>query len=59
MTGKKFKAAAAQIEERLYSLEEAIPLVQKVRYAGFDESVEVALRLGVNPKHADQMFAAR
>ena len=55
MTGKKFKAAAAQIEERLYSLEEAIPLVQKVRYAGFDESVEVALRLGVNPKHADQM----
>ena len=53
--GKKFKAAAEQVEERLYSLEEAVPLVQKVRYAGFDESVELALRLGVNPKHADQM----
>ena len=34
---------------------EAIPLLQKIGYAGFDESVEVALRLGVNPKHADQM----
>jgi len=53
--GKRFKAAAEQVEERLYSLEEAIPLLQKVRYAGFDESVELALRLGVNPKHADQM----
>ena len=53
--GKKFKAAAEQIEDRFYSLEEAIPLVQKVRYAKFDESVELALRLGVNPKHADQM----
>ena len=53
--GKKFRAAAEQVEDRHYSLEEAIPLVQKVRYAGFDESVEMALRLGVNPKHADQM----
>ena len=32
-----------------------MPLLQKIGYAGFDESVEVALRLGVNPKHADQM----
>ena len=52
---KKFKAAAEQIEDRPYHLDEAIPLVQKVGYASFDESVEVALRLGVNPKHADQM----
>lgn len=53
--GKKYRAAAAQLERRLYSLEEAIPLVKKIRYANFDETVEVHMRLGVNPKHADQM----
>lgn len=53
--GKKFRAAAEQVEDRVYGLAEAISLVQKVRYAGFDESVEMALRLGVDPKHADQM----
>ena len=53
--GKKFTAAAAQVEDRGYSLEEAIPLVQKVKFAKFDETVEVAMRLGVDPKHADQM----
>src|SRR5262249_24438764 len=37
------------------SIEEAIPLVQKVKYAKFDETVELTLRLGVDPKHADQM----
>ena len=54
-SGKKFKAADAQIEDRDYSLGEAISLMQKVRFAGFDESVEIAMRLGGNPKHADQM----
>jgi large subunit ribosomal protein L1 len=53
--GKKFTAAAAQVEDRHYSIEEAIPLIQKVKYAKFDETVEVAMRLGVDPKHADQM----
>ena len=53
--GKKFTAAASQVEARPYTLEEAIPLVQKVKYAKFDETVELALRLGVDPKHADQM----
>jgi len=53
--GKKFTAAAAQVEDRPYSLEEAIPLVQKVKYAKFDETVELSMRLGVDPKHADQM----
>src|SRR5437870_5363486 len=53
--GKKFTAAAAQIQERPYTIEEAIPLIQKVKYAKFDETVEVAMRLGVDPKHADQM----
>jgi large subunit ribosomal protein L1 len=53
--GKKYLAAAAQVHERPYTLEEAIPLVQKIKYAKFDETVELSLRLGVDPKHADQM----
>jgi large subunit ribosomal protein L1 len=53
--GKKFAAAAAQVQARTYSIEEAIPLIQKVKYAKFDETVEIAMRLGVDPKHADQM----
>jgi large subunit ribosomal protein L1 len=53
--GKKFTAAAAQVQGRTYSIEEAIPLIQKVKYAKFDETVEIAMRLGVDPKHADQM----
>ncbi len=54
-SGKKFAAAAKQVEERPYTLEEAVPLVQKVKFAKFDETVELHLRLGVDPKHADQM----
>jgi large subunit ribosomal protein L1 len=54
-TGKKFTAASKQIPERLHTLEDAIPLMQKVKFAKFDETVEIALRLGVDPKHADQM----
>jgi large subunit ribosomal protein L1 len=53
--GKKFEAAKAQVEERAYTLEEALPLVQKVKFAKFDETVELSIRLGVDPKHADQM----
>ena len=53
--GKKFTAAAAQVENRPYTIEDAIPLLQKVKYTKFDETVELALRLGVDPKHADQM----
>src|SRR5687767_10346529 len=53
--GKKFTAAAAQVQDRAYTIEEAIPLVQKVKYAKFDETVELSMRLGVDPKHADQM----
>jgi len=54
-TGKKFRAAAEQVAEKPYTLEEAIPLVQKLKFTKFDETVEMALRLGVDPKHADQM----
>jgi large subunit ribosomal protein L1 len=53
--GKKFEAAKAQVEDRAYTLEEALPLVQKVKFAKFDETVELSIRLGVDPKHADQM----
>ena len=54
--GKKFTAARAQLaRDRTYSIEDAMPLIQKVKYVKFDETVEMALRLGVDPKHADQM----
>jgi large subunit ribosomal protein L1 len=53
--GKKYTAAAQQVQTRPYSLEEAVPLVQKIKFTKFDETVEVHMRLGVDPKHADQM----
>ena len=53
--GKRFKKAKSQVENKVYKLEEAIPLVKKLATAKFDETVEIALRLGVDPKHADQM----
>src|SRR5438477_9037813 len=54
--GKKFTAARAQVAStRTYTIEDAIPLVQKVKFAKFDETVDMSLRLGVDPKHADQM----
>jgi len=54
-TGKHYQAASKQVEARPYPLEEAIPLLQKIKFAKFDETVEVHMRLGVDPKHADQM----
>jgi large subunit ribosomal protein L1 len=54
--GRKFTAARAQVAaDRTYTIEEATALVQKVKFAKFDETVELSLRLGVDPKHADQM----
>jgi len=53
--GKKFEAASKQVEQRPYSLHDAVPLVQKVKFTKFDETVELHMRLGVDPKHADQM----
>jgi len=53
--GKKYRNAAEQVGSKLYLLEEAVPLVQKIKFANFNETVEVHMRLGVNPKHADQM----
>ena len=53
--GKHYQSARKQVEAREYQLEEAVPLLKKIKYAKFDETVEVHMRLGVDPKHADQM----
>jgi large subunit ribosomal protein L1 len=53
--GKNIEKARAAVEARPYMLKDAVPLLQQVKYAKFDETVEVTLRLGVDPKHADQM----
>ena len=54
--GKKYREAAAQVDKsRLYSPQEAIDLLKKISYSAFDGTVEVHLRLGVDPRHADQM----
>lgn len=56
MAGKKYRAAIAQVErDRLYSVEEAIELAKKIAYAKFEETVEVDMHLGVDPRKADQM----
>ena len=54
-SGKKYTAASQQVERRPYSMDEAVPLLQKIKFAKFDETVELHLRLGVDGKHADQM----
>jgi large subunit ribosomal protein L1 len=53
--GKKYNTAAGKVEQRPYALRDAIQLAKDSAFAKFDETVEVALRLGVDPKHADQM----
>jgi large subunit ribosomal protein L1 len=55
-TGKKFKAAAAKVDRaRRYKLDEAMKLVKDTAVKKFDESVDAAINLGVDPKHADQV----
>ena len=54
--GRKYREALAKIDrERLYEPEEAVRLVKETSYASFDAPVEVHMRLGVDPRHADQM----
>jgi large subunit ribosomal protein L1 len=53
--GKKYRQAAEKVEQRPYPLQDALDLVKSSAFAKFDETVEVAMRLGVDPKHADQM----
>jgi large subunit ribosomal protein L1 len=52
---KNLVKARALVEPRPYVLADAVPLLQKAKYAKFDETVDLTLRLGVDPKHADQM----
>ena len=53
--GKNFTAAVAKVEPRAYSLGEAVEVAKGAAFAKFDETMEMALRLGVDPRHADQM----
>jgi large subunit ribosomal protein L1 len=53
--GKKYTEAVKQLEDKPYSIEQAVALVKKMKYSKFDETLELALLLGVDPKHADQM----
>ena len=54
--GKKFRAAAARVDAtRSYQIPEAVALVKDASFAKFDETVDVAVRLGVDPRHADQV----
>ncbi len=53
--GKKFEASLKMVDKPAYTLADAMPLIKKASFAKFDETVDVAIRLGVDPKHADQM----
>lgn len=53
--GRKYIEGTRKIERRLYGVEEAVAAVRRAAYAKFDETLELHMRLGVDPKHADQM----
>lgn len=53
--GKKYIEAKKKVEDRKYELDEAIKLALEIAFASFDETVDIAVRLGVNPKYSDQM----
>jgi large subunit ribosomal protein L1 len=56
VVSKRYDAAAAKVEgEQQYGVDEAIGLIKQMPSAKFDESVDLSFRLGVDPKHADQM----
>jgi large subunit ribosomal protein L1 len=55
MAGKKMRAAQAKVQPRFYGLKEAVALLKQCAHVKFDESVDLALRLGVDPKRSDQM----
>jgi large subunit ribosomal protein L1 len=56
--GRKFSEADAKVERRLHTLEEAVQAAKTLKWAAFDESLDVAVVLGVDPRHADQMVRA-
>ena len=56
MAGKNFKAAVSQVDKaKLYPITDAIALAQKLAFAKFDETVEITMVLGVDPRKADQL----
>lgn len=56
MAGKKFRAATEQVDRsKQYSLSDALTLIKKIAFAKFDETVEVTMVLGVDPRKADQL----
>ena len=54
-SGKNIEKARKAVEAHSYTLQDAVPILQKVKFANFDETVDLTMRLGVDPKHADQM----
>jgi large subunit ribosomal protein L1 len=59
MAGKKFKEALTKLDhDKLYQPQEAIDLLKQIAFAKFDETVEIHLRTGVDPRHADQVIRA-
>ena len=55
--GKKFEKARSSVDpQKRYTIDEAVKLVTELSYVKFDATIDVAARLGVNPKHADQMI---
>ena len=53
--GKRYETARKRVEVKPYALEEAVKLLKSLGQAKFNESVDISMRLGVDPKHADQM----
>src|SRR5207245_7340368 len=53
--GKKYRSALGKVEQRPYQLDEAFGLLKQIAFAKFNETVELSMLLGVDPKHADQM----
>lgn len=55
MAGKKYTAAREKLKDQTYTLDEAVSLMREVKWSAFDETAEIAMNLGVDPRHADQM----
>jgi large subunit ribosomal protein L1 len=55
MAGKKYSAAREKVKDQMYSLDEAVSLMREAKWSAFDETAEIAMNLGVDPRHADQM----
>lgn len=53
--GKKYLSSKSQVESKTYTVSEAMQVIKKVAFAKFDETVDLAVQLGVDPKHSDQM----